>query len=83
MKILSSILLLCSIVILSGCGKEPEPTIITKIEVQEKIVESNTCKIPEITCDFQGEGFEPTKRLLECVILQKRYLDICTGKTKE
>lgn len=80
MKILSSLILLVLMVLLTGCGSTKEPLIITKIEIQEKLVEVNKCKVPELHCDFSGEGFEPTKRLLECVILQKKYLDICTGK---
>ncbi len=83
MKILSSVLvILISMLLFTGCAQKHEPIIITEVDVQEKVVESGKCNIPEISCDFKGEGFEPTKRLLECVILQKKYLDICTGKTK-
>lgn len=34
----------------------------------------------EVTCNFTGTGFEPTTRLLECVIEQKRAISYCRGE---
>lgn len=58
-----------------GCSKPIK--IVNKDQVIEKKVMVK-CPIPKIDCDFNGEGFEPTKKLLECVIKQKKVLDLCT-----
>ena len=64
------------IAMLSGCAKkEPcEPKIVTEYKTIETKVPVMV-EVPEIDCDFSGEGIEPTQKLLECVILQKRVLD--------
>ena len=33
-------------------------------------------KIPEISCEFAGNGLEPTRNLLACLIYHKRVLSI-------
>ena len=66
------------LILLSGCSTgKIEPTVITKIEPVETI-KVVAPKIPSIECDFEGEGLEPTGKLLECVIFQKRILDYLT-----
>lgn len=75
-------ILFCVVVlasVLAGCGVKT----ITKTEL---VVDTQTqdvyipvkCEIPEISCEFKGEGFVPTEKLLDCVIKQKRAIEICT-----
>lgn len=83
MKIFS-ISLLFIIVLLNGCAstkvKEVKGETVVKIEtVKEYVIEK--CNVPGDLCEFSGDGFVPTEKLLNCVITQKRYLDICSGKT--
>lgn len=82
MKILSSIIVLTLTLLFTGCTKQPEPTYITKIEKVEVVVPTNKCEIPKISCDFSGSNFEPTKKLLDCVALQKKYIDTCRYEPK-
>lgn len=82
MKIFS-ISLFFIIVLLSGCAstkiKEVKGETVVKIEkVKEYVVEK--CNVPDKLCEFSGNGFVPTEKLLNCVITQKHYLDICSGK---
>lgn len=73
-------LLLILPIVFIGCfsNKEvcKEPKVITKVEVVEKIVPIK-CKVPEVHCEFGGDDFEPTKKLLECIVEQKRALEVC------
>nr|DAW78752.1 MAG TPA: protein of unknown function (DUF4969) [Caudoviricetes sp.] len=63
---------------LTGCSSvTPEPVVITKVEKVEVKVPVKP-KIPKITCEFEGVGMTPTKKLLECVIFQKHILDFLT-----
>lgn len=71
------------IILLNGCAstkvKEVKGETVVKIEtVKEYVIEK--CVVPDNLCEFSGEGFEPTEKLLNCVITQKHYLDICSGK---
>jgi len=66
--------------IFTGCIFTPEPKVLIKYKIREvnvtKIVKEPVfVNIPDINCSFYGEGFEPTVKVLECVILQKRVLD--------
>ena len=68
---------------LVGCAttkiKQLSGETVVKIEkVKEYVVEK--CHVPDDLCEFSGEGFIPTEKLLNCIIIQKRYLDICSGK---
>ena len=38
------------------------------------------CKVPEVSCNFKGEGSEPILRLLECVVDQKKAMEVCNGE---
>lgn len=64
-----------------GCSnKEPEPCNCPEpIQVNPtKIIEVPVkCPIPEIDCDFTGDKFAPTGKLLECVVLLKHTLEAC------
>lgn len=89
MKIFNISLFLSLCFLLVGCStvkvKQLEGETVVKIEkVKEYVVEK--CNVPNNLCEFSGEGFIPTEKLLNCVITQKHYLDICSGKkvlTKE
>jgi len=77
MKIFKYLLLVSMTLIVIGCGdKNPNPehdvVVVTKVK---KIYIETGCKVPNIDCDFTGDGFEPTVKLLECVSLQKHVLD--------
>ena len=72
------------LMIFTGCAKkEPcEPKIITEYKTIETKVPVMV-EVPEVDCDFRGEGIVPTQKLLECVILQKRILDNLRQISKE
>lgn len=61
-----------------GCGQQDNlhPTS-CKAQVVEKIVVVG-CPIKKPDCEFSGEGFIPTKKLLECVKLQKLIIEECS-----
>lgn len=68
--------------LLTGCSQPAAPEVRTlyKTEVKEVKVPV-TPNIPELYCEFDGPGLEPTKKLLACLIYHKRVLDILrTGK---
>lgn len=63
---------------LVGCGggvEKLQPTS-CKTEVVEKVVVVG-CPIRKPDCEFSGENFEPTRKLLECVKLQKMIIEEC------
>lgn len=66
-----------TIFLLTGCSQPatPEVKTIYKTEVKEVKVPV-TPNIPELYCEFDGPGLEPTKKLLACLIYHKRVLDI-------
>ena len=64
--------------LLIGCGGsnvELGPSS-CKAQIVEKVVVVG-CPIKDLDCDFSGDNFEPTKKLLECVKLQKELLEQC------
>lgn len=65
----------------NGCvGKEDalKPTSEKVNIVEKKVVVA--CEVPKVECDFEGKGVIPTKKLLECVKIQKEVIRICTEK---
>jgi len=65
------------IVLLAGCCEKqpiPEPVIITKYKEVNVPVK---CVVPPVTCDFSGTKYEPTVRLLECIVKLKRSIEVC------
>ena len=79
MKMIILILIAAFVVFcFSGCTKyQPEPVVkyITRTEVQEVKVPVMP-KIPELYCEFEGPGLDPTRNLLACLIYHKRVLEI-------
>ena len=64
----------------TGCFCEtPEPIVKIKTITVEKTV---PCDLPKVHCDFHGEGFEPTQKLLDCVVIQKKALETCAKFNK-
>lgn len=63
--------------LLVGCSSKQ--TVVSDIEIQ-KVYVPVKCEVPEVHCDFKGEGYTPTQKLLECIVLQKRALEVCRGK---
>ena len=73
-------MVLGALLVLTGCStpttKPVPPTIITEYKTVEVYV-TKPCDAPMPTCDFSGDGFEPTVRLLECLTTLKRTLKYC------
>ena len=68
------VLLLCT-----GCSttvKEKVVTVTETVEVKTPV----PCEVKDLTCSFEGEQYVPTKKLLECLIIHKRIIEICSGK---
>lgn len=68
--------------VLTGCSQPATPEVRTIYKTETKEVKVPVIpKIPELYCEFDGPGLEPTKKLLSCLIYHKRVLDILrTGK---
>jgi len=75
-KYLLSLFVLIGLTGCSLCPKppQPEPRIIYKVKEVKVPVK---CKIPKINCDFNGTNFQPTVKLLECIVKQKRAIEMC------
>jgi len=76
--VLAAAILVIFAILCTGCATNcppPEVKYITRTETQEVKVPVLP-KIPEISCGFAGNGLEPTKNLLACLIYHKRVLDI-------
>lgn len=76
MYITRFLLILSILFLLFGCSsRQPvETKVITRIETVEVKVPVKI-DIPEIDCEFSGEGTVPMTKMLECIILQKRVID--------
>jgi len=77
MKIYKLLFLLVLGLVMTGCASEPK--IVTKdviVYKYKKVYVPTPCDVT-VKCDFTGEGYEPTSKLLECVIDQKRALEYC------
>ena len=79
MKIFNVLLLMVVMYFVTGCAKDQDdlkPTSQqTVIQKQNVIVK---CEVPKVECEFAGKGFIPTRKLLECVKIQKEVIRICT-----
>lgn len=63
---------------LSGCTttvNTPERLVVKQEVVEKKVIVG--CQLPKIECEFTGEGFTPTEKLLDCVQKQKKALELC------
>ncbi|EPU3829058.1 hypothetical protein ACVWU4_001039 [Campylobacter coli] len=63
--------------LLSACST----TTITKPVIKTETVEVKIpvkCKVPEITCDLKGNDFEVIGKMLECIVEQKRAIEVCS-----
>jgi hypothetical protein len=83
MKIFNILIIGIVVVWFSGCADKcpPPPEPIVKIVYKTKIVKVEVpCKIPAVHCDFSGDRFEPSKKAMMCVELQKRALEVCSGQ---
>ena len=76
MYITRFLLLLSVLLLLFGCSaRQPvETKVITRTETVEVKVPVKI-DIPEIDCEFSGEGTVPMTKMLECIILQKKVID--------
>lgn len=86
MKIFKYLCVLLIVVSLSGCGQEcvPQPPVVKIVYKTKKMYVEVPCKVDQDAiardCDFDGKGFEPTVKLLQCIVSQKRALEACEGK---
>lgn len=77
MKIYNLILIALTMLLITGCASDSlKPTSMKDIVVEKKVAVA--CEVPKVECDFKGELFEPTIKLLECVKVQKEVIRICT-----
>ena len=67
---------------LLGCNNEPniqyKTLTVDKIVYKTKIVKVPVYQpipLPEVNCSFKGTNFEPTVKLLKCLIIHKHILD--------
>lgn len=79
---------ICSILIvllLIGCSTKCEPTriepnvIVKTVEVKVPV----GCNVPKVECDFQVEGFLVIEKMRQCIIEQKRALEVCALPVNE
>ena len=69
---------------LFGCStRQPvETKVITRTETVEVKVPVKI-DIPEIDCEFSGEGTVPMTKMLECIILQKKVIDEISERNRK
>lgn len=60
----------------SKCSECLQPTSSKVQTVEVKVPVA--CELPKIECDFSGNAFVPTQKLLECIIIQKKLLKKCS-----
>ena len=76
---LALIVIFILVLFTTGCSttvKEKIVTVTETVEVKTPI----PCEVKDLTCSFEGEQYVPTKKLLECLIIHKRIIEICSGK---
>ena len=78
------LLLLSILFLLFGCSaRQPvETKVITRTETVEVKVPVKI-DIPEIDCEFSGEGTVPMTKMLECIILQKKVIDEISERNRK
>lgn len=81
MKIFSILLIALALTSCAGTTPPANEVIVYKYKDVMIPVPCDT----DVKCDFSGEGYVPTKKLLQCVIEQKHALDYCkqSGSTKD
>ena len=84
MYITRFLLLLGILFLLFGCSARQavETKVITRIETVEVKVPVKI-DIPEIDCEFSGEGTVPMTKMLECIILQKKVIDEISERNRK
>ena len=84
MYITRFLLLLSILFLLFGCSaRQPvETKVITRIETVDVTVPVKI-DIPEIDCEFSGEGTVPMTKMLECIILQKKVIDEISERNRK
>ena len=65
---------------LSACSTATITKPIIKTETVEVKVPVK-CKVPEIECDLKGNDFEVIGKMLECIVEQKRAIEVCDSKS--
>lgn len=80
MKIYKVLLFVLPIMLFIGCStheiRKEVVEVVDTVEVSKPV----PCKVDNFTCDFTGDLYTPTYKLLTCVIIQKRIIEICSGK---
>lgn len=72
-----SLLIIAVIFLFTGCGNkqpvpDPQPNIV--VETTEVTTMGKT-KAKHPKCEFEGQGMEPRVKLLECVVILKRFIN--------
>jgi hypothetical protein len=80
MKIFNLLSLILAVVIFTGCAGKQEECVPTRVVETQKVYIAVPCESPKVKCDFKGNGFEPTTKLLACIVEQKRALEVCRSK---
>jgi hypothetical protein len=62
------------------CPEPPEPRIITKTETITVKVPVKCESIKRPKCEFSGDGFTPTTKLMTCLVDQAVFIKACTKK---
>jgi len=71
-----NILLIVLALGLTSCA-ERKPQVVDRVVYKvQKVYIVKPCDVV-VDCDFKGMGYEPTMKLLKCVVKQKRALEYC------
>lgn len=65
------------LIMLTGCGT----TTVTKPIIKTETVEVKVpvkCNIPKVECNLHGKDFEVIGKMLECIVEQKRAIEVCS-----
>jgi len=72
-----SVILVLVMTLLAGCASAPKPQVVDHVVYKvQKVYIPKPCDVT-VECDFTGDGYEPTMKLLRCVVKQKRALEYC------
>lgn len=71
-------IMFCMLIVV-GCSNPDDSLKPTscKAQIVEKVVVVG-CPIKKVDCEFSGENWMPTKKLLECIKLQKLIIEECS-----